>query len=95
MARDGFVITAAAVPEATCDAVLAELDSLDTQQVYDVLQGWCAAGGERLLVDKTPPYIWSLDTLRRAEVGRCKLDPSLKATWFQPLNLRVHPVLST
>jgi hypothetical protein len=25
MARDGFVITAAAVPEATCDAVLAEL----------------------------------------------------------------------
>ena len=28
-------------------------------------------------------------------VGRCKLDPSLKATWFQPLNLRFHSVLST
>ena len=28
-------------------------------------------------------------------VGRCKLDPSLKATCFQPLNLRVHKVLST
>ena len=28
-------------------------------------------------------------------VGRGKLDPSLKATWFQPLNLRVHSVLST
>ena len=29
------------------------------------------------------------------KVGRCKLDPSLKATCFQPLNLRVHTVLST
>ena len=28
-------------------------------------------------------------------VWRCKLDPSLKATRFQPLNLRVHTVLST
>ena len=28
-------------------------------------------------------------------VRRCKLDPSLKATCFQPLNLRVHTVLST
>ena len=28
-------------------------------------------------------------------VGQCKLDPSLKATCFQPLNLRVHTVLST
>eukprot|EP00959_Pyramimonas_sp_CCMP1952_P159817 3342620-Pyramimonas_sp.AAC.1 len=27
--------------------------------------------------------------------GRCKLDPSLKATCFQPLNLGVHVVLST
>ena len=29
------------------------------------------------------------------EVRRCKLDPSLKVTCFQPLNLRVHTVLST
>ena len=29
------------------------------------------------------------------KVGRCKLDPSLKATWLQPLNMRVHTVLST
>ena len=28
-------------------------------------------------------------------VGRFKLDPSLKAACFQPLNLRVHAVLST
>ena len=27
-------------------------------------------------------------------VGRCKLDPSLKAPCFQPLNLRVHTSLS-
>ena len=26
-------------------------------------------------------------------VGRCKLDPGLKATCFQPLNLRVHTLL--
>ena len=32
----------------------------------------------------------------RDEVGRCKLDPSLTlATCFQPLNLRLHTVLST
>ena len=29
------------------------------------------------------------------EIGRCKLDPSLKATCFQPSNLIVHTVLST
>ena len=29
------------------------------------------------------------------EVGRCKFDPSLKATCSQPSNLRVHTVLST
>ena len=28
-------------------------------------------------------------------VGRCKLHPSLKATCFQPLNMRVRTVLST
>ena len=28
-------------------------------------------------------------------VGWCELDPSLKATCFQPLNLRFHTVLST
>ena len=46
------------------DAILTQLDALDTQQVYDVIQGWA---GQRILVDKTPPYVWSLDTLRRAE----------------------------
>ena len=29
------------------------------------------------------------------EVRWCKLDPSLKATWFQPLNMKVHSVLPT
>ena len=33
--------------------------------------------------------------LEHFPVGRCKLDPSLKATCFQPLNLRLHTVLST
>ena len=33
--------------------------------------------------------------LKPPMVGRCKLDPSLKATCFQPLNLRMHTVLST
>ena len=28
-------------------------------------------------------------------VGRCKVDPSLKAPLFQPLNLRVRTLLST
>ena len=28
-------------------------------------------------------------------VGRCKLDPSLKAPCFQPFNLRVRTLLST
>ena len=36
-------------------------------------------------------------TRSTGRLGRwqCKLDPSLKATCFQPLNLRVHTVLST
>jgi hypothetical protein len=46
------------------DALLEELADLPTQDVYSILQAWC---GGRTLVDKTPPYIWSLDTLRRAE----------------------------
>mmetsp|Transcript_4325 Transcript_4325/g.11192 ORF Transcript_4325/g.11192 Transcript_4325/m.11192 type:complete len:331 (-) Transcript_4325:214-1206(-) len=41
-----------------------ERDALDTRDVYYVLQEWCA---DRILVDKTPPYAWSIDTLRRAE----------------------------
>ena len=36
-----------------------------------------------------------IEEVEEAKVGRCKLDPSLKATCFQPLNLRVHTVLST
>ena len=34
------------------------------------------------------------DAFGEVKVGRCKLDPSLKATCFQPLNVRVHTVLS-
>ena len=37
----------------------------------------------------------SFDEFHNHMVGRCKLDPSLKATCFQTLNLRVHTVLST
>ena len=32
--------------------------------------------------------------VERAKVGRCKLDPGLKAKCFQPLNLRVRSLLS-
>jgi hypothetical protein len=46
------------------DALLEEMSDFSTQDVYSVLQAWC---GNRVLVDKTPPYVWSLDTLRRAE----------------------------
>lgn len=46
------------------DVILEDLGRLSTQDVYRVLQSWAAP---RLLVDKTPPYVWSLDTLRRAE----------------------------
>ena len=45
-------------------ATLTAFDILETQQVYHILQGWADA---RILVDKTPPYIWSADTLHRAE----------------------------
>ena len=38
---------------------------------------------------------WGLGKMLCDVVRRCKLDPGLKATCFQPLNLRVHTVLST
>ena len=44
----------------------------------------------------TAGYLQPNDAIKyTASVGRCKLDPSLKATCFQSLNLRVHTVLST
>ena len=42
------------------------------------------------------PFIFALATIipmSPDEVGQCKLDPSLQATCFQTLNLRVHTVL--
>jgi|TARA_B110000967_G_scaffold66270_1_gene68483 3-oxoacyl-(acyl-carrier-protein) synthase/acyl carrier protein len=52
-----------------CDAsaasiILQKLDTLDTRQVYDLLQTWA---GERIVIDKTPPYMWSKGTLQRAQ----------------------------
>ena len=35
------------------------------------------------------------EQVARAEVRRCKLDPSLKAPYFQPFNLRLRTSLST
>lgn len=58
------------------DAILEEFSRLSTQDVYRVLQSWAAP---RMLVDKTPPYVWSLDTLRRAE-----------ALFEEPLYIHVH-----
>ena len=46
------------------DKILDKFSHLDTHQIYDILQGWA---GERILVDKTPPYVWSIDTLRRTQ----------------------------
>ena len=37
----------------------------------------------------------ALNILMKLMVGRCKLDPSLKAPCFQTLNLRVRTLLST
>ena len=37
-----------------------------TRELYGLLQEWI---GDRMLVDKTPTYAWSLETLRRAEAG--------------------------
>ena len=52
-----------------CDAsaasmILQKLDTLDTRQVYELLQTWA---GERIVIDKTPPYLWSKGTLQRAQ----------------------------
>ena len=52
-----------------CDAaaasiILQKLDTLDTRQVYDLLQTWA---GKRIVIDKTPPYMWSKGTLQRAQ----------------------------
>lgn len=46
------------------DDLLEQMTDFRTQDVLSILQAWA---GDRILVDKTPPYIWSLDTLRRAE----------------------------
>ena len=49
-------------------AIVAEMerDRLDTRDVYYILQEWGEAKG-MVLCDKTPPYAWSIETLRRAE----------------------------
>ena len=46
------------------DELLEQMTDFRTQDVLSILQAWA---GERILVDKTPPYVWSMDTLRRAE----------------------------
>ena len=56
---------------------------LEGPDVRQRLEGECAA-----LVEAKGDDI-------RFVVGRCNLEPSLKATCFQPLNLRVHTVLAT
>ena len=46
------------------DELLQQMTDFRTQDVLSILQAWA---GQRILVDKTPPYVWSMDTLRRAE----------------------------
>ena len=43
---------------------LDKLNQLNIVDVYDLIQTWA---GCKILVDKTPSYIWSIQTLRRAE----------------------------
>ncbi|MEO6192136.1 MAG: amino acid adenylation domain-containing protein, partial [Thermoanaerobaculia bacterium] len=74
--RDAFRLEGAvrAVMEARgCDAgeaseIVAGLEErgMTTRELYRLLQEWI---GGRMLVDKTPTYAWSLETLRRAEAG--------------------------
>ena len=74
--RDAFRLEGAirAVMEARgCDAgeaseIVAGLEErgTTTRELYRLLQEWI---GGRMLVDKTPTYAWSLETLRRAEAG--------------------------
>jgi 3-oxoacyl-(acyl-carrier-protein) synthase/acyl carrier protein len=46
------------------DVILTQFSALEIVHVYEILQRW---SGDRVLVDKTPPYVWSINTLRRAE----------------------------
>jgi len=46
------------------DEILAAMEGMTTSEVFGYLQAWA---GDRLLVDKTPPYVWNAETLRRAE----------------------------
>ena len=53
-----------------------------------------AAGGYDERADKSPDNV-NEAMYEQIVVGRCKLDPGLKATCFQTLNLRVNTLLST
>ena len=53
-----------------------------------------AEPGRRYIVDGTRFEI-AESVVEGFVVRRCELDPSLKATCFQPLSLIVHTVLST
>ena len=46
------------------DNVIADMTKMSTAQVYSILRKWCRVP---LIVDKSPPYVWSLNTLFRAE----------------------------
>ena len=46
------------------DNIIADMAKMSTAQVYSILRQWCRVP---LFVDKSPPYIWSLNTLFRAE----------------------------
>jgi LPS sulfotransferase NodH len=54
-------------PLELADEILAQWMDLPTQDVYGILQHWAQSKHNCVLVDKTPPYCWSIDTLRRAE----------------------------
>ena len=48
----------------TADMILHDMKSMSIKHVYELLQSWC---GSQILVDKSPPYLWSPATLQRAE----------------------------
>ena len=94
--------TAGAAPDSSAGAltITATLMEVYNEDIKDLLGAKSGAGAVKHEVRHNPDGSTAVTGLaevevRSAEVGRCKLDPSLKATCFQTLNLRVHTVLST
>ena len=75
--------------DALCPRHQSAVECVTFDQAEEVVVAGAAGGTLKL---------WDLEeakVVRTLMVRRCKIGPSLIATCFQPLNLRVHAVLST